>query len=240
MKTKYFVLIWLSIFLLSCAQSNRMGMITDHNDGYQYGSSVEKNLLVDSSQFANSKLKLTLRNISGDLSYDLDGVRQSLENNFRSKGYQITNGPGFGIRYDVNILYSGHVQRNLAGEYAFLGGTAGGLIGHGGGYDNGALVGVIAGAALGAIAGSYSTDDTYIVIVEVSIAITDAYRGKKKKTITFDSSPYKDEVRDSGVKSYQQTLRSKIAVYAGGRNASQQAISSGVRKRIVRIVSDII
>lgn len=227
------------IGISACAPQSRMGMVTAE-DGYQYGSTVERNLVVDSSQFSNQKLKLTLRNISGDRAYDLNSFQHSLERSLENKGYSPTKSDKFGIRLDINILYSGHVNNNVAGEYAFLGGVAGGLVGHRGGHNEGELVGLIAGATLGGVLGSYVTDDTYIVIAEVTLAIADPNRGINEKVITFSSSPPLEQKRKSGVRSFQQTLRTKIAVYAGGRNAKQSDILRGVKDRLVNIVSNII
>ena len=229
----------LALSLCACSPPSRMGMVTAA-DGYQYGSIVERNLVIDASQFANRNLKLTLRNISGDLAYDLSGFRGDLESALLEKGYNPIQGDEFGMRLDVNVLYSGHVQSNLGSEYAFLGGTIGGLAGYNKDHGEGAAIGAISGATLGGILGSYVTDNTYIVIAEITLAIADPNRGINKKIITFSSSPPLEQKRESGVKPFQQTLSTKVAIYAGGRNAKQTDIANGVQARLAHIVANII
>lgn len=98
----------------------------------------------------------------------------------------------------------------------------------------------LVGATLGAIAGSYMRDETYIVITEVTIAIADQNRGTTKKTVTFSSSPPLQEERRSSIKPFEAILRTKVAVYAGGRNIPQNRIAGEVRGRLARIVADAI
>jgi hypothetical protein len=99
---------------------------------------------------------------------------------------------------------------------------------------------MVAGATLGAIVGSYARDDTYITVVEVTVAIADQYRGSTKKTVTFSASPPLQEAPRSSIKPFEDILRTKVAVYAGGRNVSQAQIIAGVRERMARIVADAI
>jgi hypothetical protein len=101
-------------------------------------------------------------------------------------------------------------------------------------------IGLVAGATLGAIAGSYVTDDTYIVVAKVNIGILDQKSGKTVKTISFSSSPKLQEEEDDGFKRFREVANTKVAVYAGGRNVSQAEVVKEVRDRLIRIVSDII
>lgn len=108
MKATHFLLIlFSSIILYSCNSPQRMGMVKDPNTGLQYGSVIQRNLIVDSSQFVNKKLKLRIRNVSGDADFDLHNFRNNLESAYSSKGYQITNTDDFGILLDINVVYSG-------------------------------------------------------------------------------------------------------------------------------------
>jgi hypothetical protein len=99
---------------------------------------------------------------------------------------------------------------------------------------------LLVGATVGSIIGSYVTDDTYIVIAEVSLGVTDSQVGNAAdtKVITFGSSPKLQEEIKSNFTPFREVLRTRVAVYAGGRNVSQQQISDQVRQRLVRIVSD--
>lgn len=87
-------------------------------------------------------------------------------------------------------MYSGHMQTNLAERFSFLGGAAVGIAGYRSDMKADTAAGVLAGATLGAIIGSHITDDTYIIVSEVTIGVTDAPdEDTDTKVIRFDSSP---------------------------------------------------
>jgi hypothetical protein len=211
--------------LAGCAPRQHPGMVVDPATGLQYGSVIERNLVIDSSQFENPRLKLRIRNTSGDPAFDLAGFRDALENAYRAKGYEPVADDGFGVILDVNVLYSGQTSENLSAEYGFLGAAAGG----------------VGGATLGAIIGSYITDDTYIVVAEVTLAVPDGRSGSTEKKIQFGVDGQTDsDIRKSGRRRFDEQIRSGIAVYAGGRNAAQADIAEGVRRRFGRILADVI
>lgn len=62
---------WMAVILGSCAPPQRMGMVVDPATGLQYGSVIEKNIVVDSSQFENKRIKVRIRNTSGDAAFDM-------------------------------------------------------------------------------------------------------------------------------------------------------------------------
>jgi hypothetical protein len=230
-----------TVAFTGCAPTARYGMLEDPQTGLMWGSAVERNLVVDAAQLENRKVKLTLRNVSGEPSYDLGAFQKRLLDALIAKGYTPTAGDDFGLKLDVNVMYTGHVQSNLAREFAFLGGTAGGVAGYQrSNQSRNAAAGMLAGATLGAIVGSYARDDTYITVAEVTVAVADQYRGSTKKTISFSASPPKQEERPSSIKPFEAVLRTKVAVYAGGRNVAHQQVADGVRQRMVRILADII
>ena len=68
----------------------------------------------------------------------------------------------------------------------------------------------------------------------------DSKSGKITRSITFSSSPKLQEEEDDGFKRFKEVVSTEIAVYAGGRNVQQSEIVNEVRRRLVRIVSDII
>ena len=238
------ILFAISLILGACAPQQRMGMVVDPQTQLQYGSVVERNILIDSSQFNNKKLKLRIRNISGDPAFDLHGFRARLVSSYTSKGYDVTESDDFGLLVDVNVVYSGQMRTDLSQEFGFLGaasgGTAGAIAGTGGSTTTGLAIGVVSGAALGAIIGSYVTEDTYIVVARYNVAVADQYRGEKKTTIVFSSSGTQQKTERSNVKPFEQRLSSGIAVYAGGRNTPQARISDQVRQRFARILTDMI
>lgn len=225
--------------MTACAPVSRGGMVLDRSTGLQYGSVIERSIFIDASQFPNRRIKVSTRNTSGDLAFDINRFADSLKSSYASKGFIPDNGDGFGVKLDVNVIYSGQVQSNLSGEFAFLGAAAGGIAGAQA-STTGAAVGILVGATLGTIIGSYVTEDTYIIVAEVNLGITEPGAGKSKKTITFGSSPSLEEEEQTGFKPFRSVLRTRIAVYAGGRSIGQSVVADEVRRRLIRIVSDII
>lgn len=235
----FFILVFFTLFTLSCSPNNRLGMISNPETGLQYGSVIEKSFFIDSSQLDNDRIKITARNVSGDIDYNINDFITNLRDSFARKGYSPTTRNDFGIKYDVIIEYSGHMQSDMSSEYAFLGGAAGGIAGYRSSSSASEAIGLLSGATLGAIAGSYVKDDTYIIIARVTLGITDN-RINENKTITFSSSPKLQEEVSSGTKSFQQILTTRIAVFAGGRNVKKYEILDGVRSRLERIAADVI
>lgn len=207
------------------------------------GSTVEKTIVTDPSLHKNNRIKVRLRNTSGDTAFDLNAFKAQLERAYEATGYTPTLDDDFGILVDVNVRYSGQIQSNLANEYSFLGAAAGGIVGFRSNAKAGTAIGAVSGAALGNIAGSYVTDDTYIIVTDVTYASIKERKSKSGKSITFSRSPnpYKDDDEEPKVnRSLRNTISTGVAVYAGGRNVPQSEIADQVRKRIVRIVRDII
>ncbi len=229
--------------LIGCAAPARMGMVKDPETGLQFGSQIEKNLFIDSSQFKNKTIKVTTRNASGDQAYQVASMTNDLNSAFARKGYIPVQDDTFGIKLDINILYSGHIQQNMSSQFGFLGGAAGGIAGSRSDMVSGTAAGLLVGATIGSIIGSSVTDDTYILIAEVSIGVTDAPGSSSgdRKVISFSSSPkLQEEKLVSNFTPFREVIRTKIAVYAGGRNVSQQQIAEQVKRRLASIVSDAI
>lgn len=230
----------LIMLISSCAPQQRMGMVLNKETGLQYGSVVENNLLVDSSQFQNRKIKLRIRNTSGDLEFDLRRFRYAIGQSYSGKGYEVSNADNFGILVDINVVYSGQITESMSAEYAFLGAAAGGIIGARSNAESGTAIGLVSGVALGAILGSYVTEDTYIVVADVNIAVTDLSRSERKTTIIFGADDKEEEKESSGFKPFRERLQTGVSVYAGGRSISQSEISEQVRQRLIRILADVI
>lgn len=233
--------VFLAAIVSGCVAPARMGMVTDPQTGLQFGSRIEKNLFVDSSQFLNKSIKVTTRNASGDQAYQVAAFSNDLNAAFARKGYIPTQADSFGIKLDVNVLYSGQIQTNLSSQFSFLGGAAGGIAGSRSDMVSGTAAGLLVGATLGSIIGSNITDHTYILIAEVSIGIADSVGGQggDKKVIAFGSSPkLQEEKLQSNYRPFREVIRTKVAVYAGGRNVSQYQIAEQVKQRLISIVSD--
>lgn len=230
------------LFLASgCSQTTRLGMIKDPTTGIQYGSTIGESFFIDSQQFANNVLKVSTRNVSGDIHYDLKSFTNQLKSAFKEKGYNTDTDQDFGVKVDVVIEYSGHVQTNMSNSFAFLGAATAGY--YGSRYSSAKdaeKIGIVTGAMLGSIAGSYQTEDTYIVIAKVNIGILDSKSGRVTRTISFSSSPKLQEEEKDGLRRFKEVVSTDIAVYAGGRNVEQSEVVNEVKKRLIRIVSDII
>lgn len=238
---KYLVTLSILILVIACAEPVRMGMVKDAQSGLQFGSMLERNFFLDSSQFKNKSIKVSTRNASGDPSYQVGSFVNDLNGAFSKKGYIPTQDDSFGMKLDINVLYSGQIQTSMRSQFAFLGGAAGTVAGYRSNEVAGTAAGMLVGATLGSIVGSYVTDDTYIVVAEVSLGIVDATSADTgdKKVITFGSSPaLQQEKMAPNFKPFREVMRTKIAVYAGGRNVTQQQISEQVRQRLVNVVSD--
>ena len=237
---------WLAV-LAACSSPSRLGMVQQEGTGLQFGSAVAKNFVTDASFYPNKKIKIRTRNTSGDTAFDLGNFAASLRAAFAAKGYQPTQDDDFGLLVDVNVMRSGQIQRNMATEFGFLGAAGGGLTGaaasRGGSLET--IGGILAGATLGSIIGSFITDDTYIIIAQVTFGeIKEVKRSKRR--ITFSRSPktrYEDEDKDDSARrkrGFRNSWSNQVAVYAGGRNVPQSRIAGEVRQRMIRIVSDII
>ncbi len=228
------------------ASRSRMGMVQSE-DGLMYGAASDSQFIVDSSLFENNRLKLRIRNTSGDAAFDLYGFRRQLEDAYAANGYELTTGNDFGILLDVNVTYSGQIQENMSGEFGSVGmlggGAAGGYYGaeKGGvtGGVAGAVGGATAGATIGHVLGSYVTDDTYIVISRITLATIAPREESDGTTIVFGEDK-KIRRKKNNFRGYRQRSTNKLAVYAGGRNVDQHEIVDGVRQRLLRILSDVI
>lgn len=229
---------------VACAPTTNMGMVRDEATGYQFGSVVERSLTTDPSFYRNRRIKLRLRNTSGDLAFDMGGFGQQLREAYRAAGYTPVEDDSFGLLLDVNVTYSGHIQQTLTREYGFLGGAVGGAAGLYRGRDVPAAVGgLVAGAALGSIMGSYMAQDTYIVISTVTFGTVREPLRRDGRTVIFDRSiqghPEDDleEEERRRRRSLRDSVHTRVAVYAGGRNVRQGEISGATRERLARILS---
>lgn len=227
--------------------TTQMGMVKQEDgSGLMIGSTVERNIVTDASFHKNRKVKVRIRNTSGDTAFDMHGFRSQIESAYEGIGFEPTSEEDFGILIDVNVQYSGQIQTNMAMEYGFLGGASGGLAGASiGTTRTDAAIGAVSGATLGSIIGSYVTDDTYIIVTNVTVAtVVDRSSKKPSKTITFSRSRQTDEEKEEdenrSKRGLKRSVQTGVAVYAGGRNTSQSEIAGLVRQRIARIVGNII
>ncbi|MGE4422746.1 MAG: complement resistance protein TraT [Pseudodesulfovibrio sp.] len=240
-------LLVLTLLVLGCTASNsRMGMVQG-DGGLMYGSATDSQFIVDSSLFVNNRIKVRIRNTSGDPAFDLHAFKSRLEDQYRSLGYEPTNGNDFGILLDINVSYSGQIQENLSRQYMWIGGVAGGAAaaydpvvkGQGGAAITRGAAGAVVGATIGNILGSYVTDDTYIIVSDITLA-TIAPREENDGTTIIFGKDNKISRKKNNFRGYRQRSTVNMAVYAGGRNVGQPEIVDGVRSRMLRILGDII
>lgn len=224
----------------------RLGMVKDPQTGIQMGSVIEKNFVTDASFYDNKKIKVRIRNTSGDRAFNLYGFRSQLESSYKQAGYIPTSDSDFGLLVDINVMYSGQAQSNLSNQYGFLGASAGGLAGAARGGGIAIASGTIAGATLGSIIGSFVTDDTYIIVAKVTFGIVKGGHKRDGKRITFSRSitgnveDFEEREARKRQRGFKSTHSTRLSVFAGGRNVMQAEVASQVRSRFVRIIRDFI
>lgn len=74
------------VLMTGCRSKQRMGMVREQSTGLLYGSMTSSNFVVDPSQFDTPKLKLTIRNTSGDPAIDIKALRRTLKQLIRTRG----------------------------------------------------------------------------------------------------------------------------------------------------------
>lgn len=235
----------LAFLLTACGTpgSSRMGMVTNADSGLMYGSAIARNLVTDPSFYTNRKIKVRLRNTSGDEAFGLGAFTDNLDAAYAAKGYAPTRGDDFGLLMDVNVMYSGQAQTNQAGSYTLVGALLGAT--YGGETPRGQIAATVSGAKLGDILGRFDTQDTYMVIANVTFAVLKPYTESRKR-VSFSRSEKLVEADDLDEetkvvkRAIKKSYSTQIAVFAGGRNVSQAEIAEEVRQRAVRIVADFI
>lgn len=222
----------------------RLGMVVDEQSGLMFGSAIEGSLVTDATFYADRTLKVRTRNTSGDSAFNLNGFTNDLEAAYQSKGYTpISDGEPFGLMMDINVLYSGQVQTNQAMQFSVVGALLGST--YGGDTDRGRITATASGAALGNILGQFATDDTYMIIAEVTFGVVKRHKLSQRR-VTFSRSKklahIDDPTEDEKVyrRGFKKTFTTQFTVFAGGRNLSQSAIAEQVRQRAVRIAADFI
>jgi len=243
---KTFAIAFIATTFTACSQlpnHSRMGMVVDEKTGLLYGSAIERNLVTDASFYNNRSIKVRTRNTSGDVTFNLKDFTKDLIAAYEAKGYEPTDKDGFGLLMDINVMYSGQIQSTQSSQFSVLGALVGST--YGGGTQKGNIVATVTGATLGNILGSYVTDDTYMVVAEVTFGVVKTYKisqkrvtfSRSKKLVNIDDPTRKEKVFARG---FKKTFTTQFTVYAGGRNVKQREIAEEVRKRAVRIAADFI
>lgn len=244
---RLFLATGLAAALSACQRANNGDMVVDPKTDRMYGMRSDASLFTDSTLFPNKRLKLALRNMSGDQVWDLDATRDRLYQGYVGKGYQRSDGNDFGVKVDLNVVRSQQFDRDMMAQFGFLGSTGGSLVGAGiggaaaGGTGAlaGAGIGMASGTALGTLAGYFTTDSIYVVITEAIFAIR-RNASKARRVVTFDGSPRVEEWEESGYGSFHRVHRVLIANYGGGRNVTQTEIAQDIRERQIRSLISLI
>ncbi|WP_272699906.1 complement resistance protein TraT [Desulfovibrio sp. Fe33] len=243
------VLIGALFLLASCVerQQNSYRLVKDEASGYSYGATKSGEFVADPAMFRNSRLKLRIRNTTGDSSLDIYNFRDQLEAAYESIGYEVTHGDDFGILLDINIRYFGQATEMLPSQYTFLGAAAGGVAGAAPGIQGGrgadaitgAAAGTVIGAALSEIIRNYATEETFVIISSVTMGTVMPEHIEDEKTISFVTGK-KIKEKKTNFKGFRSRETLELAVYAGGFRANKSDIISEVRTRHLRILKDII
>lgn len=242
-------LVMAAVILVSCVstQKNKYRLVEDEETGYSYGAIKNGEFVADPAMFRNKKLKLRIRNTTGDPALDIYKFRQQLENSYSNVGYEITHGSDFGILLDINVKYFGQVTEMLPAEYTFLGAAIGGVAGATPGIQGGrsadAITGMAAGAVIGAalteVMRNYATEETFIIISSVTMATVMPEHREDERSISFVTGK-KIKQKKTNFKGFRSRETVELGVYAGGRMAGKSDIISEVRNRHLRILRDII
>lgn len=241
------LVVFIGLIISACSvmpNKPRLGMVVDQKTGLMFGSAIENNLVTDATFYSNRTLKVRTRNTSGDDAFILTSFKDDLKTAYSAKGYEpINDGEPFGLLMDINVMYSGQVQTNQAAQFSLVGALLGST--YSGNTDRGKIVAVTSGAALGNIIGQFATEDTYMIVANVTFGVVKS-RKISKRRVTFSRSKklanIDDPTKDEKVyaRGFKKTFTTQFTVFAGGRNISQSEIVEQVRKRAVRIAADFI
>lgn len=220
----------------------------DYRDpGLTLGSAVSRNLFVDASQFGNRRVKVRLRNSSGDPGVDMARMRGDVEAGLRAAGYQTTD-ENFGIVVDANLYFMNSVatgRRQASNEVgALLGGVAGYEMakGRGGiGAGAGAILGAIAGATLQDVLRSHSDSDSYLAVCDVNIGVVQQ-QSTRRDSFVIGGNRFEREREhpDPTFESFAQRETVKVFVYAGDRRERRDRVMQAIQERLARVMSNLI
>ena len=246
---RLFLATGLAAALTACQRGNQGDMVVDPKTERMYGMRSDATFFTDAAMYPNRRLKLSLRNMSGDQVWDLDDTRERIYQGYLGKGYERSGDFDFGLKIDLNVIRSQQFDRDMMAQYGFLAASVGTLAGAAGGSATsggsvggigaGAGIGMASGAALGTLAGYFTADNIYVVITEAIFAIR-RNSSKPKRVVTFDGSPRVEEWEESGYGSFHKVYRMTLANYGGGRFISQNEIAADIRDRQIRSLISLI
>jgi hypothetical protein len=214
---------------------------------FKLGSAVSRNLFVDSSQFGNRRVKVRLRNSSGDPGVDMARIRGDVESGLRAAGFQIAE-EDFGIVVDANLYFMNSValgrQRASNELGVLLGGVAGYELAKGAGgigAGSGAVLGAIAGATLQDVLRSHSDYNSYLAVCDVNIGVVRQQSTRRDSFVIGGNRFERDrEQPDPTFEAFAQRETVKVYVYAGDRRERRDQVMWAIQERLARVVSNMI
>lgn len=244
---RHFLAAGMAAMATACQRPNQGDMVVDAKTDRMYGMRSDGSIFTDAAMYPNRRLKLSLRNMSGDPAWDLDSTRERLMQGYLGKGYERSDGSDFGLKIDLNVVRSQQFDRDMIAQFGFLGATSGAAAGAGaggayngpGGMGGGAGIGLAAGVSLGTLIGYFTVDSIYVVVTEAVFAVR-RNAAKPRRVVTFDGSPRIEEWEESGYGSFHRVHRVTIANYGGGRFVTQAEIANDIRDRQIRSLISLI
>lgn len=218
------------------------------HQGLLVGSVASKNLFFDASQFANRRVKLRLRNSSGDQQLDMSRLRTTIERGLRGAGYEIVD-TGFGILVDVNLYQVQSAAAARVRDNSALSTLLGGVVGYeiarqgrgGVSSGGGAILGAIAGYKLEEVIRAHSAMTSYIALSDVNIGVVRRdSRSADSFVIGGNKFEFKDESELSTFTNFALRDSVRIAVYAGDDYEKRSQTVDALLERLGRIVANII
>lgn len=220
----------------------------DHPEqNFRIGSVVSRNLFVDSSQFGNRRVKLRLRNSSGDPSMEMMRMRSDIEEGLRSAGYSIVE-RNFGLLIDANLYFMNTVatgrQRASNEVGALLGGVAGYEMAKGRGglsAGSGVILGAVVGSTLLDVLRSHSEYDSYLAVCDVNIGVV-RQQSTNRDSFVIGGNRFEREREhlNPTFESFAMRETVKVYVYAGDRRGRRDHVIWAIQDRMARVVANLV
>ncbi len=239
MKQSFLYLLSVAIFLIGCAGgSSKPAEI-------ETGSAISGSFFADSSQFANSRVKLRIRDTSGDELLNIGRLKDQITSTLATGGYSESD-EDFGILIDVNTVRLSSVanaggSRN-SGLGTIIGGVLGGEVARKGGevtQTSGIILGAIAGTAIESILKTSGTDQTYVLVAEVNVGVR-RLDESANATISIGKSRFKQEQSDSVYEAFAMSDKLVVIAYGGGKGFSKAEVLGRIEARIARVIGGIL
>lgn len=215
--------------------------------GIETGSAISGSFFADSSQFANSRVKLSIRDTSGDELLNIGRLKDQITGTLGARGYSEANADDeFGILIDVNTVRLSSVANAGGSQGSGLGTIIGGVLGmevaRKGGevtQTSGIILGAIAGTAIESIIKDSGSDKTFVLVAEVNIGVRKLDESGNS-TISIGKSRFTQPQSESVYEAFAMSDKLVVVAYGGGRGFSKEEVLKRVEARIARVIGGII